>query len=115
MAKIAVTGGAGFLGSHIARGLLNKGHDLTIIDNFSAGLIENLRELGVGQDCLVGDLRDYAFAKDSLRGAETVYHFAAEVGSVVYLHGSNTSELAAMQSNIVIDANVFRSCLENKV
>ncbi len=115
MAKIAVTGGAGFLGSHIVKGLLDKGHDLAIIDNFSAGSVENLLDLGVSQDCLIGDLRDYAFAKKSLAGVETVYHFAAEVGSVLYLHGSNASEVAAMQSNLVIDANVFRACLENKV
>jgi GDP-D-mannose 3',5'-epimerase len=115
LGNVAITGGAGFLGSHIARGLLNRGHKVSIIDNFSAGFIENLRDLNVNQDCVVGDLRDFEFANKSLRGVETVYHFAAEVGSVVYLHGSNASEVAAMQSNIVIDANVFRACLENKV
>jgi len=63
----------------------------------------------------VGYLRDYQFAKESLRRAETVFHFAAEVGSVSYLHGSNARELAAMQSNLVIDANVLKACLENGV
>jgi len=45
-------------------------------------------------------------------GAEEVFHFAAEVGSVAYLHGSNARELAALQANLVIDANVFRACAE---
>jgi nucleoside-diphosphate-sugar epimerase len=63
----------------------------------------------------LGDLRDYSFAKESLRKAETVFHFAAEVGSVSYLHGSNARELAALQSNLVIDSNVFKACLENGV
>ncbi|MGI0081111.1 MAG: NAD-dependent epimerase/dehydratase family protein, partial [Nitrososphaerales archaeon] len=80
MGKIAVTGGAGFLGSHLAKGLLERGHELVIIDNLSAGSMENLRDLGVKQDCLVGDLREYSFAKDALRDVETVWHFAAEVG-----------------------------------
>ncbi len=115
LGKIAVTGGAGFLGSHLVKSLLEKGFELVIIDNFSAGSIENLRDLGVKQDCLVGDLREYSFAKSALGGAEMVYHFAAEVGSVTYLHGSNASELNALQSNLEIDANVFRSCLENQV
>ncbi len=63
----------------------------------------------------MGDLRSYQFAKESLRKAETVFHFAAEVGSVSYLHGSNARELAALQSNLLIDANVFKACLENGV
>ncbi|MGI0085143.1 MAG: NAD-dependent epimerase/dehydratase family protein [Nitrososphaerales archaeon] len=115
MGKIAVTGGAGFLGSHLAKGLLERGHELVIIDNLSAGSMANLRDLGIKKDCLVGDLREYSFAKDALRDVETVWHFAAEVGSVVYLHGSSASELGALQSNLAIDANVFRSCLENGI
>jgi GDP-D-mannose 3',5'-epimerase len=113
--RVAVTGGAGFLGSHIVRGLIKRGDEVAIIDNLSSGSIENLRDLDVNQQCIMGDLRNYEFARESLRGADTVYHFAAEVGSVVYLHGSSTAELAAMQSNLVIDANVFRACIENHV
>jgi GDP-D-mannose 3', 5'-epimerase len=115
MEKVAVTGGAGFLGSHIVRTLLDKGHKVSIIDDFSGGFRENLADLGIEQDPVVGDLKNYQFARDSLKGVDTVFHFAAEVGSVVYLHGSNAKELAAMQSNIVVDANVFRACVENKV
>jgi GDP-D-mannose 3', 5'-epimerase len=115
MSRVAVTGGAGFLGSHIVRRLVADGHEVSIVDDFSSGLVQNLTDLGVERRCARGDLRDYRFAKASLRGAETVYHFAAEVGSVSYLHGSNAQELAAMQSNLVIDANVFKACLENGV
>ena len=64
---------------------------------------------------MVGDLRDYRFARRSLRGADAVFHFAAEVGSVSYLHGSDARELAALQSNLIIDANVLKACLENGV
>jgi len=115
LVRIAVTGGAGFLGSHIASRLIKQGHVVTIIDDLSAGLMKNLRDLGVSQNCVVGDLRNYEFARESLRNSETVFHFAAEVGSVDYLHGSNAKELAAMQSNLVIDANVFRACAEEGV
>ena len=115
MAKVAVTGGAGFLGSHIASRLIKEGHEVAIVDNFSAGTIQNLKDVGVTQECVVGDLKDYEFARTSLRGAEAVFHFAAEVGSVDYLHGSKSRELAALEANIVIDANVFRACAENAV
>jgi len=115
MGRIAVTGGAGFLGSHIVKHLISRGDEVLIIDDLSSGLRSNLIDLSVEQDCIVGDLRDYDFAKQSLTNIDTVYHFAAEVGSVDYLHGSYDRELAALQANLVIDANVFKACRENRV
>jgi GDP-D-mannose 3', 5'-epimerase len=115
LSRVTVTGGAGFLGSNLARRLLDDGHEVSILDDFSSGSIENLSDMDIMQECLTGDLKEYGFAKESLRGAETVFHFAAEVGSVAYLHGSAAKELAALQANLVIDANVFRACLENNV
>jgi len=115
MGKVAVTGGAGFLGSHIVKRLVDDGQEVSIIDDLSAGSIQNLRDLGVSQKVAVGDLKDHGFAKRSLKGADTVFHFAAEVGSVDYLHGSKARELAAFLSNVTIDANVFRACAENGV
>jgi GDP-D-mannose 3',5'-epimerase len=113
--RVAVTGGAGFLGSNIVKRLVDGGREVSIIDDFSAGSLQNLADLGIRRKCSVGDLRSYEFARESLRGAETVFHFAAEVGSVSYLHGSDARELAALQSNLIIDANVFKACLENGV
>jgi nucleoside-diphosphate-sugar epimerase len=110
--RVAVTGGAGFLGSHTANRLISEGNEVAIIDDFSAGSVQNLKDVGVSQKVVKGDLKSYEFAKTSLHGAETVFHFAAEVGSVDYLHGSMSRELAAMQANLVIDTNVFRACLE---
>jgi len=110
-----VTGGAGFLGSHIVKRLVDDGQEVSIIDDLSAGSLQNLRDLGVKQQVNVGDLKDHRFAKRSLRKADTVFHFAAEVGSVDYLHGSKARELAAFFSNVTIDANVFRACAENGV
>lgn len=115
LAKIAVTGAAGFLGSHVARHLMERGDELVLIDDLSAGFLDNLRGLGVEQKCLIGDLRDYKFARDSLKGVEKIFHFAAVVGSVAYLHGSNANEVDAMQSNLVIDSNVFRACTSHGI
>jgi nucleoside-diphosphate-sugar epimerase len=115
MARIAVTGGAGFLGSHISSRLIREGNEVAIIDDFSSGSIQNLRDVGVSQKVLKGDLKSYDFARQSIHRAETVFHFAAEVGSVDYLHGSKSRELATMQNNLVIDTNVFRACLEARV
>jgi len=112
LSKVAVTGGAGFLGSHIVRRLIDQGEEVSIIDDFSSGTVENLKDVGVKQKCVRGDLRDYRLAKKSLEGVDEVFHFAAEVGSVKYLHGSKERELATLQANTVIDTNVFRACRE---
>ena len=68
LSRVAVTGGAGFLGSHIVRRLVADGREVSIVDDLSSGSVENLRDLGVAQKCVVGDLRDYGFAKVALRG-----------------------------------------------
>lgn len=113
--KVVVTGAAGFIGSHVTKSLIDKGYDVVLADNFSSGSVQNLRDLGVVKGYVVGDLQNYSFARRAIKGADVVYHFAADIGNVEYLHGSGQRELITMQSNLLIDANVFRACLENKV
>jgi GDP-D-mannose 3', 5'-epimerase len=113
--EVAVTGGAGFIGSHVAKRLMDEGYSVRVIDDFSTGSELNLRDLGVKSKVVRGDLRDRSFAEDSLKGCDVVYHFAAEVGSVQFLHGSIDRELYALQTNLLIDTNVFRACVQNGV
>lgn len=61
------------------------------------------------------DLRDYAQTLKAIEGADVIFHLAARVGSIEYLHGSEMSELAALQTNLMLDANVFKACLEEGV
>jgi len=120
--KTVVTGGAGFIGSNLVRKLLDQGREVVLADDFSRGSIQNLLDLGI-QTSDVGlrtsnpvvDLTDYAQTLEIIQGAETVFHLAARIGSIDYLHGSNLSELVALQTNLTIDANVFRACLESNV
>lgn len=113
--KTVVTGGAGFIGSHLVKRLIDQGRDVVIASDFSRGDKNNLKDLGIKIDCHVVDLRDFAQTSRVIQGAETVFHMAARIGSIDYLHGSSLSELEAVQTNLVIDTNVFRACQENKV
>ena len=79
MAKVLVTGGAGFIGSNLAHALLARGDDVRILDNFSTGNRANLAELDV--DVVEGELRSYERVHNAVRGVETVYHLGA-LGSV---------------------------------
>jgi len=70
MTKYLITGGAGFIGSNLARFLLDKGHDVVVLDNFATGKRENLQEI-LGQITLIeGDIRDRA-AVDRAMGDAT--------------------------------------------
>lgn len=71
MAKVAVTGGAGFLGSHIADALSNKGHEVCIID------VKKSDYLRDDQTIKIGDICDADFMNKALDGIEYVYHLAA--------------------------------------
>jgi len=97
------------------RKLVDEGREVVVADDFSRGSVLNLLDLGVRLDCPRVNLRDYGLALEVVEGADVVYHLAARVGSVEYLHGDELAELKTLRDNIVIDANVFRACVEREV
>jgi UDP-glucose 4-epimerase len=74
-----VTGGAGFIGSHMVDRLLDAGREVRVIDNFSSGSARNLAHHrgNARLEVIRGDMADYAAVKDWFNGAERVFHFAA--------------------------------------
>jgi UDP-glucose 4-epimerase len=79
MTRVLVTGGAGFIGSNLVRGLLARGDEVRVLDNFSTGSRGNLDGLGV--DVVEGELRSYERVHNAVRGVEVVFHLGA-LGSV---------------------------------
>ena len=82
--KYLVTGGAGFIGSHITRKLLEQGSSVRVLDNFSTGKRENIEELarpfnGNQLEVIEGDVRDNSRVKEAVRGVEVIFHEAAFV------------------------------------
>ena len=75
--NVLVTGGAGFIGSHIVRALLERGDHVRVLDNFSTGKRENLAGLDV--EIMEADLRDASRVTQACRGIETIFHEAAFV------------------------------------
>ena len=74
-----VTGGAGFIGSHLVDALIGQGARVTVIDNLSTGRRENLREAGPGLHFHEGDIRDRDLLKKLMHGVDVVFHQAAVV------------------------------------
>lgn len=75
--KYVVTGGAGFIGSHLVRTLLNQGHVVTVIDNLNTGRMDNIKPILDKIDFVKGDIRDFELLKSKFRDADGVFHEAA--------------------------------------
>jgi len=79
MTTCLVTGGAGFIGSHIVRALLEEGAQVRVLDNFSTGRTENLQGLNGRLEVFEADLRQAARLGEAVRGTEVIFHEAAFV------------------------------------
>ncbi len=81
LAKALVTGGAGFIGSHLVEHLLAHGVNVTVLDDFSSGTIENLSQVtgNSSLEIVRGSVLDRAALVNALKGVDTVFHLAAIV------------------------------------
>jgi nucleoside-diphosphate-sugar epimerase len=76
MTKILVTGGTGFIGSHLVSELVNRGESVRVFDNNFRGKYENIKPLESKIEFVRGDIRDFEDVKRAVEGMETVYHLA---------------------------------------
>lgn len=74
---VLVTGGAGFIGSHLVESLIAAGHPVRVLDDLSTGQRENLASMGTGVELTVGDVSDPEAVERLMQGVTTVYHLAA--------------------------------------
>jgi UDP-glucose 4-epimerase len=77
-----ITGGAGFIGSHLAEALLDQGHQVTVLDNLSTGSIENIQHLKErpGFKYVIDTVTNEPVLAELIDGADVVFHLAAAVG-----------------------------------
>jgi nucleoside-diphosphate-sugar epimerase len=79
LSKYLITGGAGFIGSHLAEALVKEGHTVRILDNFRTGKKKNLAAVRGKVEILKGDIRDRRAVQSAVRGVDYVLHHAAMV------------------------------------
>jgi UDP-glucose 4-epimerase len=110
--KILVTGGAGFIGSHLCERLVNEGHNVTAIDNFSTGHASNLERLnGVdGFKLIEGSILDTQTLTPLIKESEYVFHLAAAVGVFNIVN----NPLQSLLTNIRGTENVLEAAYETK-
>jgi UDP-glucose 4-epimerase len=98
-----VTGGAGFIGSSIARALLARGDKVRVLDNFFSGKRENLADLARDVELIEGDVRDPAAVSRACAGVEVVFHEAA----IPSVPRSLADPLASNDANITGTLNLL--------
>ena len=103
-----VTGGAGFIGSHLARTLLAEGRTVTVLDNLSVGRRDVVPN---GARFVHGDIRDAAAVEDALTGVDAVFHLAAQVT----IRGSFERFFEDLDSNVMGTARLLRAVDPAKV
>jgi len=105
--KILVTGGAGFIGSHLCERLVNDGHTVTAIDNFSTGRASNLVSLVSSHSftLIEGSILDSSNLSSLIRDADYVFHLAAAVGVFNIVN----NPLASLLTNIRGTENVLEA------
>jgi nucleoside-diphosphate-sugar epimerase len=75
--KYLITGGGGFIGCNLARFILNQGHDIVVLDNFSTGKRENLTEILDKITLIEGDVRNRETVDQAVKGCDAIFHEAA--------------------------------------
>ncbi len=109
MKKILITGGAGFIGSHLAEELLQKGNQVAVLDDLSTGSLENIFHLKNDHNFrfILGSVMDEARIDELVRDCDEVYHLAAVVG--VKLVFENPVQTIVV--NVKGTENALNSCL----
>ena len=74
-----VTGGAGFIGSHLVRHLLENNWNVRVLDNFASGKRENLNGINLNFELVAGDIRDERIVKGAVKDVDVIFHEAAFV------------------------------------
>jgi len=111
--RVLVTGGAGFIGSHVVDRLVDESYQVRVLDNLSTGKLGNIqRHLNSGKvEFVKGDIRDASVVKESLNDVNAVIHLAALVSVPLSIENPNLT----FDINLVGTLNLLRSSVEKHV
>ena len=111
--KAIVTGGAGFIGSHVVDRLVNDGHSVTVIDNMTCGTLENLKQHKDNPKVKVynTDIRDADALNKIFAGHDAVFHLAAQAN----IRKSAVDHKSDLDNNLVGTINILEAMITNKI
>ena len=103
--RVFITGGAGFIGSHLAKNYEVAGHVVTILDNFSTGSIENLKSINFAGETIKGDIRNQNVLEPLIKSSDLVLHMAAVLG----VDNIMNSTLESISTNVIGSTTVLET------
>ena len=109
--KYIVTGGAGFIGSNLVDLLIDKGHEVEVIDNFSTGKKENCNEKAKYFELDISENSSYENLKNILLGSDGVFHLAA----LPRVQESIDNPLHFEKNNTLSTINILKACADSNV
>ena len=109
--KILVTGGAGFVGSNLVEALVEKKHEVVVLDNFSLGRKENLKTVLGEVELVDGDLRDFDLIKKTTKNVDVIFNEAAASSSPMFKERLRD----AVAVNVDGFVNILNAAKENGV
>ena len=110
--KVTITGGAGFIGSHLAQNLVDSGSYVKVVDNLERGKIEYIKPFFDDIEFIEGDVRIMNTCYDICDGADIVIHLASKVGGIGY-YLQKPGEV--ITHNMKMDSNMIQAVLNKKV
>jgi len=110
--KCLVTGGAGLIGSHLARKLVELGCSVTVVDNLSSGDIRNLQNIMGSIRFINADLRNRDVCIKVTKNQDYIFHLAANMGGIGYITKVGA---AIMSDNLLINIHMLEASVLNKV
>jgi UDP-glucose 4-epimerase len=108
--RVLVTGGAGFIGSHLADALIARGDNVVALDNFSTGSTTNIKHITKNFEIIDGDIRNADLINDTIKDVDLVFHMAAALGVNTILE----SPLESISTNIVGSEVVLNAAANHK-
>jgi UDP-N-acetylglucosamine/UDP-N-acetylgalactosamine 4-epimerase len=108
MSIYLITGGAGFIGSHLVAELVARGERVRVLDNFSTGRWENLTPFGPQVEIIEGDIRSYCLVREAVTGVDFVLHQAA----LTSIPRSISDPLTTTEVNLLGTLNVLQAIRE---
>jgi nucleoside-diphosphate-sugar epimerase len=115
MSKILITGGTGFIGSHITRFYVQEGHEVRVIDNNSRGRSDRIDDVMADIDFIEGDIQNYSVVETACKDVDTIVHLAFINGTANFYNHPDKVLDVAIKGILSVASAISKHRIENLI